>query len=64
MMPELTIDAFLRDGGKIKKERQPRYYSQWYWGHDWLGNKVKNYYYGPKLDWMNVYKEKKKWKKK
>ena len=64
MMPELTIDAFLRDGGKIKKKREPRYYWQWYWDYDYLGDKYKAIYYGPKLDWMNVYKERKKWKKK
>jgi len=63
-MPELTVDAFLRDGGKIKKERQPRHYWQWYWDYDYLGDKYKAIYYGPKLDWMKVYKEKKKWKKK
>jgi hypothetical protein len=63
-MPELTMDSFFRDGGKIKKERQPRHYWQWYWDYDYLGDKYKAIYYGPKLDWMKVYKEKKKWKKK
>ena len=31
---------------------------QWFWGHDWLNNKVKNIYFGPKLDWMKEVKEK------
>ena len=34
---------------------------QWWGGNDYLGNKVKNYYYGPKLDW--TYPKKKKVKK-
>ena len=41
-----------------------KYVYQWWWSENYLGEKVKNYYYGPKLEWMNVYKEKKKWKKK
>ena len=41
-----------------------RYYFQWYWGTDWLNNKVKNWYYGPRLDWMKLVKEPKKKKKK
>ena len=37
---------------KKEKVKEEKYYSQWYWGRDWLNNKVKNWYYGPKLDWM------------
>jgi hypothetical protein len=33
---------------------------QWFWGHDWLGNKVKNIYFGPRLDWMKLFKKEKK----
>ena len=29
-----------------------KHVAQWYWGHDWLGNKVKNFYFGPRLDWI------------
>ena len=29
---------------------------QYYWGYDYLNNKVKNIYYGPKLDWMKEFK--------
>ena len=55
-MSELTIESFKRDNKKIKQEK---HYSQWYWGNDHLGNKVKNWYYGPRLKWMNLVKEKK-----
>ena len=43
---------------KSKKKKKPKnkYVSQWYWGNDWLGNKVKNYYYGEKIDWMKEVK--------
>ena len=37
---------------------------QYYWGYDHLNNKVKNIYYGPRLDWMKVFKERKNDKKK
>ena len=37
---------------------------QWFWGHDWLGRKVKNLYFGPRLDWMKELKEKKNDKRK
>ena len=60
-MPELTIESYKRDNKKIKKEK---FYSQWYWGQDWLGKKCKQLYYGPRLKWMKLYKERKKWKKK
>ena len=34
-----------------------KYVSQWYWDTDWSGNKYKAFYHGPKLDWMNEYKD-------
>tara|TARA_R110000787_G_scaffold34214_1_gene88863 strand:+ start:1318 stop:1590 length:273 start_codon:yes stop_codon:yes gene_type:complete len=34
--------------------------SQWYWSHDWLNRKSKSYYFGPRIDWMFLYKDKKK----
>ena len=37
---------------------------QYYWAHDYLGNRVKNIYHGPRLDWMKVFKERKNGKKK
>ena len=46
------------------KEKKPKHYMLWFWDYDWLGKKYKAIYYGPKLEWMNVYKERKKWKKK
>ena len=56
-MPELTIDAFLRDGGKIKKERQQKYIWQWYWDTDYEGNWYQAIYHGPPEDWMTPYDE-------
>ena len=41
-----------------------KHVAQWFWGHDWLGRKVKNWYYGPRLDWMKLVKEKKSDKRK
>ena len=38
-----------------------KYVYQWWWSENYLGEKVKNYYYGPKLDW--TYPKKKKVKK-
>jgi hypothetical protein len=37
---------------------------QWYWGYDWLNNKVKNIYFGPRLSWMKLFKKEKKNEKK
>ena len=59
-MSELTIESWKRDNKKIKREK---HYSQWYWGDDHLGNKVKNIYFGPKLDWMKLFTKRKKKKK-
>ena len=41
-----------------------KHVSQWFWGNDWLGRKVKNWYYGPRLNWMKLVKEKKSDKRK
>jgi len=40
------------------------FYLQWYWMHDWLGNKCKAWYHGPRIDWMFLVKDKKKKRKK
>ena len=66
MMSELVIKTAKKNGDlpKDDEEKQPKHYLQWFWGHDWLGNKVKNTYFGPRLEWMKLYKERKKWKKK
>ena len=37
---------------------------QWFWSYDWLNRKVKGWYFGPRLDWMKLVKEKKSDKKK
>ena len=36
------------------------FYSQWYWSRDWLNEKYKVWYHGPRIKWMNLVKEKKK----
>ena len=41
-----------------------KYDWQWYWGYDWLNNKVKNIYFGPRLSWMKLFKKEKKNEKK
>ena len=33
---------------------------QWYWDHDWLGNKYKAIYFGPRLSWMKLFKKESK----
>ena len=33
---------------------------QWFWDHDWLGRKYKAIYFGPRLDWMKLFKKKEK----
>ena len=37
---------------------------QWFWDHDWLGKKYKAIYFGPRLSWMKLMKEKKNDKRK
>ena len=41
-----------------------RYVWQWYWDYDYLGNKCKAIYFGPRLDWMKLFTRRKKKKKK
>tara|TARA_Y100000356_G_C11091192_1_gene199325 strand:+ start:33 stop:236 length:204 start_codon:yes stop_codon:yes gene_type:complete len=60
-MSELTIESWKRDNKKIKRvEEEVKHVWQWYWDTDYLGNKYKAIYYGPRLEWMNLTKEKKK----
>ena len=37
-----------------------KHFGQWYWSNDWLGNKSKSWYFGPRLDWMFLEKDEKK----
>ena len=37
-----------------------KHVGQWYWSNDWLGNKSKAWYFGPRLDWMFLDKDEKK----
>ena len=39
---------------------QKKHVGQWYWSNDWLGNKSKAWYFGPRLDWMFLEKDEKK----
>ena len=36
------------------------FYSQWYWSTNWLNEKSKAWYHGPREKWMKLVKEKKK----
>ena len=38
--------------------------SQYWWTKNQDGTKFKNFYHGPRIEWMKLYKERKKWKKK
>ena len=40
-----------------------KHVGQWYWSRDWLGNKRKAWYFGPRLDWMFLNKDEKDEKK-
>ena len=46
----------LKAKSKKKKEKEVKHVSQWYWDHDYQGNKYKAIYYGPRLDWMKLSK--------
>ena len=41
-----------------------KHVGQWYWSHDWLGNKCKAWYFGPSLNWMFLDKGEKSDKRK
>jgi len=44
---------------RAKKDKEDKHVSQWYWDTDYQGNKYKAIYYGPRIEWMNLFKEKK-----
>ena len=35
------------------------FYLQWYWDTNWENKKYKAWYHGPRIEWMNLVKEKK-----
>ena len=35
------------------------FYLQWYWITNWENKKSKAWYHGPRIEWMNLVKEKK-----
>ncbi len=45
---------------KKKEKKKEEHVWQWWWDFDWLGNKYKAIYFDPKLDWMKLFKRKKK----
>jgi hypothetical protein len=51
-------------GGRIHPgvlmEKTQKHVWQWYYDYDYLGNKYKAIYFGPRLDWMNLFKRKEK----
>ena len=34
------------------------FYLQWYWTTDWENKKSKAWYHGPRIEWMNLLKDK------
>ena len=36
------------------------FHLQWYWSKDWLNRRYKAWYHGPRIELMNLVKEKKK----
>ena len=32
------------------------FYLQWYWDTNWENKKYKAWYHGPRIEWMNLYK--------
>jgi len=39
------------------KQKKVKHVGQWYWTNDWLGNKSKAWYFGPRIEWMNLDKD-------
>ena len=66
------LNMSYKESVRQKEERKKKktwedympFYSQWYWMTDWLGNKCKAWYYGPRIDWMFLERWEKKRKKK
>ena len=59
-MPELRIQT-ARDNGDLPEED---FVLQYWWTKNNDGTKFKNWYHGPRIEWMKLYKEREKWKKK
>ena len=49
-----------RERKKKEKEKEEEHVWQWWWDFDWLGKKCQNFYFGPKLEWMKLFRKKKK----
>ena len=48
-----------RERKKKEKEKKEHVW-QWWWDFNWLGKKYKAMYYGPRLEWMKLFRKKKK----
>ena len=64
-MSEL-VEKTARNNGDLPEEDDifENFVLQYYWTKNNDGTKFKNWYHGPRLEWMKLYKERKKWKKK
>ena len=64
-MSEL-VEKTARNNGDLPEEDDifENFVLQYWWTKSDDGTKFKNWYHGPRLEWMKLYKERKKWKKK
>ena len=65
-MSEL-VEKTARNNGDLPKDDDDMFKNfvlQYWWTENNDGTKFKNWYHGPRLKWMKLYKERKKWKKK
>ena len=64
-MSEL-VEKTARNNGDLPEEDDilKNFVLQYWWTKSDDGTKFKNWYHGPRLEWMKLYKERKKWKKK
>ena len=47
----------------VLMEKSPKHVWQWYWDFDWLNQKYKAIYFGPRLSWMKLFRKEKNEKK-
>ena len=43
--------------GKDTPYSEEPFVSQWYWTYNWLNQKCKAWYHGPRIDWMYLMEE-------
>jgi hypothetical protein len=61
MEDQLVIGHGINDGVRevTGDTSMGKHFGQWYWMYDWLGQKCKAWYFGPRLDWMFLEKDEK-----